>query len=66
MTVGWRDLLEAAREPPTPAQEAWDEHWKPINEQGLRRGLSPGLAGLRALRLTEARYGPRPEAKETK
>lgn len=64
MSEDWRVQLAEARTPVTPAQYAWDADWVPINEQGLREGMSPGRAALRAMRLAEDRHGPRPEAKE--
>lgn len=68
MTIeDWRAQLAAARDPDPELksrQDAWDVDWVPINEQGLRSGMSPGRAALRAMRLTEARRGSRPEPKE--
>lgn len=66
MTEDWHQQLAEARTPTTPAQDAWDAEWTPVNEQGLRAGMSPGRAALRALRLTEARHGTRPTKETTK
>lgn len=58
---GWRVELAAARRPLSPAQVVWDAHWHRVNEQGLGAGMSPGRAALRAMNVTEARHGVRPE-----
>jgi hypothetical protein len=57
----WRGELAAARRPVSPAQQAWDAHWDRVNVQGLAAGMSPGRAALRAMNVTEARHGVRPE-----
>ena len=61
----WRDRLEASRQPPTPAQSAWDRHWVRFWSAAVRNGTDPTRAVRTAHERTTARYGQRPGDEET-
>ena len=59
--------LEAARQPPTADQSAWDEVWQDNRRKALARGRTPNQAAQIADTRTEAQKGQRPERpKETR
>ena len=61
----WRDRLAAARAPTVLAQDLWDREWCRWRRIALRSGRDQFEAVEIAYTRTEARHGPRPEAKET-
>ncbi len=65
MSGDWKATLEAAREPPTPEQQAWDRLWQPLHDRCRARGLPPDEAIARANQLMVLHnYGTRPQPKE--
>lgn len=66
MTGDWRTGLEAARQPPTPEQQAWDALWQPLYDRNRAAGRSPNASIARADDLMDLHNrGTRPEPKET-